>query len=1123
MDPILDEKVLAAKWEEVQKDELKAIELRRKQAGLAPDPALDNQKPPSDLFGVALSGGGIRSACFNLGLLQALVQRGVMRYVDYLSTVSGGGYIGSFFSSVAHRRWRERELAKSPKSDVTAPAETASPLPVVPDPDTHKQPESVRELVANSRFLNDMPGFFNRYLVGTLLLNLTFFSAVLMVCTLLAYLWRVMDQQGVVNYFIYYSNSFLVEAVRPFFPAFMILVFLWLPAWLWSFIRHGTGAPARHSGIFLILLLISLVVGVAIWLGTPNMNFANVLSPNFDAKQHELSRWPSELIYPLAGMLALCLVPFVRPAELLKSGQQSDKPWKRWVFNIAGVALLVGSPFLVVYYVGRHNVSGVANRWDRNLVASDVLDWEDMLIRVTEENADKTTTRKRPGSELHAYIDREANSDLKKEIRNTVKMVKFNRRNFDTFLDYMTAESLKEKIVHEMNEAISHYKFTYDILKSQHLAGRDDPRDVKRVVSAANPFDSTAWDGDINDALKNFEDLIQRSEADKEKHRRLSMELAKIQEMLNAFSGRMSNLPMIEKLDKGMPELIKDDHERLKMSPADVDAVRARLQAVNDDANKAANKLRTEVDQKQKPLFFKQEELTNKFNELQNRLEQKWKQIEKAQTDAERKKLQEEYNQIKNEIEDLNQEIRGVTAQIQGMESGLKVQLQPIEKERLLKREAIYTEHPKLCDEWYRVFFPTGIQPKAAGHLLLRLFYPQDFREIQFVSRPLVITADQECRLWILAGSTLFFLFCGALIDFNYTSLHGYYQSRLQRAFLVRYPPEEDGAEHRDLPLAAMKNVEEGEPYHILSGAVETVHGRRLERRLTAFQFAQQYCGSMELGFAKTEEYCDGRMSLADAMSISGAAVNPMRVENLLVKILLVVTNFRLGQWLPHPVRGPARCFVPFFRIASALMQYRPTNQERFIFVFDGGFYENLGIDILLERRCRLIVASDVGADEKIELADLARLYRLCQDKGIRIINLENDNPITMECILDAVKKRNFAICRILYPGGGEGLLFHVKSFLVPPATLDLAQYKIMHDQFPHDATTNQFFDEVQFKCYQQLGWQIGQRVCEQLFPEEWHDKPIDIERLKEMLIEKKAPTPCPPPSATRVRTNYDA
>src|SRR5215468_7467648 len=49
---------------------------------------------PIDCTGLALSGGGIRSATFNLGLLQGLDQREVLEHVDYVSTVSGGGYIG---------------------------------------------------------------------------------------------------------------------------------------------------------------------------------------------------------------------------------------------------------------------------------------------------------------------------------------------------------------------------------------------------------------------------------------------------------------------------------------------------------------------------------------------------------------------------------------------------------------------------------------------------------------------------------------------------------------------------------------------------------------------------------------------------------------------------------------------------------------------------------------------------------------------------------------------------------------------------------------------------------------------------------------------------------------------
>lgn len=52
-------------------------------------------KEDSQARGLALSGGGIRSASFGLGVIQALWEHGVLPKIDYLSTVSGGGYIGS--------------------------------------------------------------------------------------------------------------------------------------------------------------------------------------------------------------------------------------------------------------------------------------------------------------------------------------------------------------------------------------------------------------------------------------------------------------------------------------------------------------------------------------------------------------------------------------------------------------------------------------------------------------------------------------------------------------------------------------------------------------------------------------------------------------------------------------------------------------------------------------------------------------------------------------------------------------------------------------------------------------------------------------------------------------------
>ncbi|KVN27613.1 hypothetical protein WT11_27630 [Burkholderia stagnalis] len=52
------------------------------------------------VIGLAISGGGIRSAIFSLGVMQAMACKGVLRRFDYLSTVSGGSYIGAFYGSL---------------------------------------------------------------------------------------------------------------------------------------------------------------------------------------------------------------------------------------------------------------------------------------------------------------------------------------------------------------------------------------------------------------------------------------------------------------------------------------------------------------------------------------------------------------------------------------------------------------------------------------------------------------------------------------------------------------------------------------------------------------------------------------------------------------------------------------------------------------------------------------------------------------------------------------------------------------------------------------------------------------------------------------------------------------
>src|SRR5262247_451578 len=85
---------------EVFPAELLEINRRRKVLGLADLPQGAGPSVQHGLVGLALSGGGIRSASFSLGVLQVLAREEALARVDYLSTVSGGGLIGSTVSSV---------------------------------------------------------------------------------------------------------------------------------------------------------------------------------------------------------------------------------------------------------------------------------------------------------------------------------------------------------------------------------------------------------------------------------------------------------------------------------------------------------------------------------------------------------------------------------------------------------------------------------------------------------------------------------------------------------------------------------------------------------------------------------------------------------------------------------------------------------------------------------------------------------------------------------------------------------------------------------------------------------------------------------------------------------------
>jgi hypothetical protein len=100
---------------------------------------------------LCISGGGIRSATFNLGVMQALAKLGLLDKFDYLSSVSGGGYIAGWLRAWVHQRGSVKDVAKA----LATPAAAADFDPLAPEPDP------VDHLREYANYLTPRLGFFS--------------------------------------------------------------------------------------------------------------------------------------------------------------------------------------------------------------------------------------------------------------------------------------------------------------------------------------------------------------------------------------------------------------------------------------------------------------------------------------------------------------------------------------------------------------------------------------------------------------------------------------------------------------------------------------------------------------------------------------------------------------------------------------------------------------------------------------------------------------------------------------------------------------------------------------------------------------------------------------------------
>ena len=263
-----------------------------------------------------------------------------------------------------------------------------------------------------------------------------------------------------------------------------------------------------------------------------------------------------------------------------------------------------------------------------------------------------------------------------------------------------------------------------------------------------------------------------------------------------------------------------------------------------------------------------------------------------------------------------------------------------------------------------------------------------------------------------------------AVVNINRFSLHAMYRNRLIRGFLGAshaderkpdrftdfdfsdnprmselWPPKEMWEETRDTGW---------QPFHIVNIALNVVSSKRLawqERKAEPFTVSPLHSGSACGGRVRgddgvwvsrgayrpsTEYGSKNGISLGTALAISGAAASPNMGyhSSASLAFLLTLFNVRLGWWLGNPGKqgyaseGPRLAVVPLLNE----MFGQTTDERKYVYLSDGGHFENLGLYEMVRRRCRLIVVSDAGCDPNFGFEDLGNAVRkISLDLGVAI------------------------------------------------------------------------------------------------------------------------------------------
>ena len=341
--------------------------------------------------------------------------------------------------------------------------------------------------------------------------------------------------------------------------------------------------------------------------------------------------------------------------------------------------------------------------------------------------------------------------------------------------------------------------------------------------------------------------------------------------------------------------------------------------------------------------------------------------------------------------------------------------------------------------------------------------------------------------------------------DLTSWSLHPFYKRRLSSVFAL---------ERRELPDGTLVAVEvpydkaieftdltPSKPELIVCAAVNVSDygATPTSRHAMPFNFSREQLyagrilGAMPMGeYQQANSTRDRDISVPAAVAMSGAALSPSmgKMSRWYATFLLAVANVRLGVWLPNPRaierekeggRRVRRKAAPHYLLWELLG--RNSYRHDYVYVTDGGHYENLGLVELLRRGCTEIYCFDASGDHLDTFNTFGEAVAIARSElGVEISidpfqmkpGEDDDNYVPVDHVIG----------QLWFTGDREkkepsGRVILAKAGVTRTAPTDVRSWKERDKPFPTHGTASQLYTEERFEAYRALGAHIARASIE--------------------------------------------